>query len=225
MTNTLHRQGAPESLRRDYVVFATVAKGYNEQGAEEKKRRFLQMACKHRPVNTAIVREPEVVDEGEKWVWSALAAPTVDAQRALEKFAGSVHATATFDNIEAVRDFVAALREADMGISINISGPLDEVAGCCRAMGIQRHSAEHSLGIFGKVERLPSKQVQEINTMCGHGMVSFNFVAKITDYIRLGLLTPEQGAAFRDRALRSQGAAPLGGARRFPAGAHRPASR
>ena len=51
----------------------------------------------------------------------------------------------------------------------------------------------------GKKERLPSKQVQEINTMCGHGMVSFNFVAKIIDYIRLGILTPEQGAAYLAR--------------------------
>ena len=199
MTNTLHRQGTPESLQRDYVVFATVARGYNEQGAEEKKRRFLQMADKHRPVNTAVIREPEVVDEGDKWVWSALAAPTMDTERALEKFTGSVHATATFDNLEAVRDFVAELREADMGISINISGPLDKVAGCCRDLGMQRHSAEHSLGIFGKVEHLPSKEVQEVSTMCGHGMVSFNFVNRIKDYIRLGILTPEQGAAYLAR--------------------------
>lgn len=199
MTNTLHRQGTPESLQRDYVVFATVAKGYNDQGAEEKKRRFLQMAFKHKPVNTAIIREPEVVDQGEKWVWSALAAPTMDPEQALEKFTGSAHATATFDNLEAVQNFVAALQQADLGISINISGPLDAAAGCCRAIGTQRHSAEHSLGIFGKKERLPSKQVLEISTMCGHGMVSFNFVTKITDYIKLGLLTPDQGSAYLAR--------------------------
>ena len=199
MTNTLHRQGTPESLGRDYVVFATVAKGYNEQGAEEKKRRFLEIAYKHGPVNSAIIREPEVVDEGEEWVWSALAPPTVDPERALEKFTGSPHATATFDNLEAAQRFVGDLQEADLGISINISGPLDQASGCCRALGMQRHSVEHSLGIFGKKEHLPSKEVQEINTMCGHGMVSFNFVAKIIDYIRLGILTPEQGAEYLAR--------------------------
>jgi hypothetical protein len=199
MTNTLHRQGTPESLRRDYVVFATVANGYNDQGAEDKKRQFLNMAFKHRPVNTAVIREPEVVDAGNKWVWSSLAAPTMDPERALEKFTGSVHATATFDNLEAVQHFVAELQEADLGISVNISGPLDEAAGCCRALGSQPHSVEHSLGIFGKKERLPSKQVQEINTMCGHGMVSFNFVTKIIDYMKLGLLNPEQGAAYLAR--------------------------
>ena len=199
MTNTLHRQGTPESLSRDYVVFTTIAKGYNEQGADEKKRRFLQMACKYRPVNTEIIRNPKVVDEGEKWIWSALAPPTMDAAHALEKFPGSVGATATFDNFEAVRNFVAELQEADLGISINISGPLDAAADCCRALGTQRHSAEHSLGIFGKKELLPSKQVLEISTMCGHGMVAFNFVTKIIDYIRLGLLTPEQGAAYLAR--------------------------
>jgi hypothetical protein len=199
MTNTLHRQGTLESLQRDYVVFATIAKGYNDQGAEEKKRRFLQMAFKYRPVNTAVIREPEVVDEGNKWVWSQLAPPTMDPQRALEKFKGSVHATVTFDNLEAVRNFVAELQQADLGISVNISGLLDEAAGCCRALGSPPHSVEHSLGIFGKKERLPAKQVQEINTMCGHGMVSFNFITKIIDYLKLGLLTPEQGAAYLAR--------------------------
>jgi hypothetical protein len=199
MTNTLHRQGTPESLHRDYVVFATVAQGYNDQGATEKKRHFLRLAFKHRPVNTAIIREPEVADAGDKWVWSQLAAPTVDPERALERFTGSVHASATFDNLEAVQHFVAELQEADLGISINISGPLDEAASCCRALGAPPHSVEHSLGIFGKKERLPSKQVQEINTMCGHGMVSFNFISKILDYMKLGLLTPEQGAAYLAR--------------------------
>ncbi|RMF83303.1 MAG: hypothetical protein D6736_21805 [Nitrospinota bacterium] len=199
MTNTLHRQGTPESLKRDYVVFATIAKGYNDQGAEEKKRRFLQMAFKYRPVNTAVIREPEIVNTGEKWVWSQLAAPTMDPAQALEKFTGSVHATATFDDLEAVKKFVAELKEADLGISVNISGPLDEVAQCCRALGFQRHSVEHSLGIFGRKELLPSRQILEINTMCGHGMVSFNFITRIIDYIKLGLLTPEQGAAYLAR--------------------------
>lgn len=199
MTNTLHRQGSPESLRRDYVVFATVANGHNDQGAEEKKRQFLRMAASHGPANTSIVREPEVVDEGSKWVWSSLAAPTATVGQALEKFTGSAHATATFDNLEAVRDFVADLIRADMGISINISGSLGEVGSCCRELGRERHSAEHSLGVFGKKELLPSDQVLEISTMCGHGMVAFGLINKIMDYIRLGILTPEQGAAYLAR--------------------------
>ena len=199
MTNTLHRQGTAESLRSDYVVFAAVARGYNEQGAEERKRRFLQMAIKHKPVNSAIVRDPQVVGEGRKWVWSPLAEPTMDPERALDKFTGTIHATVTFDNLEAVQAFIAELREADLGISINISGLFDEVAGCCRTAGMQWHSVEHSLGIFGKKERLPSNQVLEISTMCGHGLVSFNFVIKIIDYVRLGILTPEQGAAYLAR--------------------------
>ncbi|MDP6777081.1 MAG: hypothetical protein QGI83_09985 [Candidatus Latescibacteria bacterium] len=199
MTNTLHRQGSPESLRRDYVVFSTVANGHNDQGAEEKKREFLRMAARHGPVNTAIVQEPEVVNEGAKWVWNSLAPPTVAVDQALEKFTGSAHATATFDNLDAVRGFVEELIRADMGISINISGPLDEVGSCCRELGRKRHSAEHSLGVFGKKERLPSNQVLEISTMCGHGMVAFGLITKIIDYIRLGILTPEEGAAYLAR--------------------------
>ena len=36
MTNTLHRQGAQESLARDYVVFLTPAGGINREGCGEK---------------------------------------------------------------------------------------------------------------------------------------------------------------------------------------------
>jgi hypothetical protein len=53
--------------------------------------------------------------------------------------------------------------------------------------------------VFGRRERLPSDQVLEISTMCGHGMVAFGLINKITDYIHLGILTPEQGAAYLAR--------------------------
>ncbi len=38
-----------------------------------------------------------------------------------------------------------------------------------REAGIIRHTIEHSLGFHGRVERLPSAEVMELNTMCGHG--------------------------------------------------------
>ena len=50
MTNTLHRRGTEESLAGDYVVFATVAKGFNQEGSQEKLRTFRRMALLHGPV-------------------------------------------------------------------------------------------------------------------------------------------------------------------------------
>ncbi len=52
-----------------------------------------------------------------------------------------------------------------------------------------------TLGILGRTERLAGSQVLEINTLCGHGMVSFNLIKKVIDQVKLGKLTPRQGAA------------------------------
>src|SRR4030042_5383244 len=51
MTNTLHRFGAPETQRDDYIVFAMSSKGINDEGAAEKLQTFLRLAMKYAPVN------------------------------------------------------------------------------------------------------------------------------------------------------------------------------
>jgi hypothetical protein len=51
MTNTLHRYGSEESFSDDFIVFAIPARGFNDKNAVAAQRRFLEMACKHNPVN------------------------------------------------------------------------------------------------------------------------------------------------------------------------------
>jgi len=68
------------------------------------------------------------------------------------------------------------------------------VQECCRKAGISRHSAEHSLGIWGAKDRLPEREVLEFNTMCGHGMVSFNLIRKMIEQVRLRRMTPKEAA-------------------------------
>ena len=51
MTNTLHRFGAPESFRDDFIVFGMAARGINDQGAHLKLTQFLRLAMQHHPVN------------------------------------------------------------------------------------------------------------------------------------------------------------------------------
>jgi hypothetical protein len=51
MTNTLHRQGSPESLKGDYVIFATTAKGITYEGSAPKLQEFMRICLKYHPVN------------------------------------------------------------------------------------------------------------------------------------------------------------------------------
>ncbi len=84
--------------------------------------------------------------------------------------------------------------QADLGISITVSGLLEEVQTCCRKGGIERHSVEHSLGIWGAKDRLPEREILEVNTLCGHGLVSFNLIRKMVEYVRLRRLTAKEAA-------------------------------
>jgi len=185
MTNTLHRQGTAENLKGDYVLFATSAGGYNREGCTDKMKEFLRIAMRHQPINVRAVG-------GRPTTIAAL-------EEALAKTPVLTTATVTFDNLAALQAAVIDLVKADLGISINISGLLEEVSECCRGAGITRHSVEHSLGFRGRTERLPAYPVLEINTMCGHGLVSFNLIKKVADYVKLDRLTPEKGAEYLAR--------------------------
>jgi hypothetical protein len=179
MTNTLHRRGTPEALKNDFVVFATPSRSMSPE-LPAKMKRFTEIVLKHKPVNVGKVEN--------------MAMRRVDPRRIDEEMQDQIALTATFDNVEAVASVVAALKEADLGIPINISGLLEEVSACCKGAGLKRHSAEQSLGVFGKAERLPPREVVEINTMCGHGMVSFNLIKKVVEEVKLERMTAEEGA-------------------------------
>ena len=42
---------------------------------------------------------------------------------------------------------------------------------------------------------MPEKNILEFNTMCGHGMVSFNLIRKMIEYVKLRRLTTPKEAA------------------------------
>ena len=184
MTNTLHRLGTRENLSHDYIVFLSAAQGINREGCAEKLKRFLRLALEEGPVNIGSM--------GRNLF-------TADWETIVTSITDDSGATATFSDPEAVRRLVGKLKEADMGISVNISGLAAEVDDILRSQGIVRHSIEHSLGILGRTERLPTRQILELTTMCGHGLVSYNHARKMVDWVKLGKLKPREAARYLAR--------------------------
>jgi hypothetical protein len=182
MTNTLHRQGSPESLEGDYVIFATTAKGITHEGSAPKLREFMRICLKYHPVNMGNSEQGNVHQDD------------MDLDKLIAAQKDGSGAEAVFTDLDALQKVVEELIRADLGISINISGLLDGVRECCRRAGIERHSVEHSLGFWGSKDRLPEREILEFNTMCGHGMVSFNLIRKLIDYVKLRRLTPKKAA-------------------------------
>jgi hypothetical protein len=182
MTNTLHRQGAPGYLKHDYIIFVHTAAGKNREGSAPQIREFMRICRKYKPANMGDVKQGSMHQED------------IEVDRLMENLTDGTVAAAVFTDLDTLEQVVRELMQADLGICINITGLLDEVKQCCRKVGITRHSAEHSLGVWGAKGRLPEREVMEFNTMCGHGMVSFNLIRRMIEQVRMRRMTPKQAA-------------------------------
>ncbi|MGH9320166.1 MAG: hypothetical protein ACRD3V_09785 [Vicinamibacteria bacterium] len=201
MTNTLHRYGAPETLENDFIVFAMAARGINDQGSVGKFQEFLRIAERHRPINLGdatkggVFRPSKRLNPLVHWFRKSERDP-----RALVRNVDQpTVVSAVFDNVDSLRDFLKDVREADLGISINISALTDRADEIAREAGIIRHSVEYSLGFFGALDKLPDRATLSLATMCGHGMISFHFAKKMIDWVKEGRRTPEEASTYMAR--------------------------
>lgn len=210
MTNTLHRYSEhyafertpnPEPVRDDYIVFAMASRGLNDDNLVEKYKSFLRLALKHKPVNIGDATKGGIFrprqDMNPTVHWRRDHSP--DPEQVIAGIEGHTTVAAVFDNYEAMKSFVEELKAADLGISINISAPIDDARRCCQESGITRHSVEYSVGFRGRVDKLPDGTTLELSTMCGHGMVSANFARKMIEWVKENRRTPDEAARYMAR--------------------------
>jgi len=201
MTNTLHRYGDADSFRDDYVVFAIASRGKNEQDSVPKLRKFLDMARRFKPVNLGDARHGGALRPSRSMNplshWKRENTP--DFEAVIAGLDTTTTAAAVFDNLASAEDFVKAVKEADLGLSINISTSIDGAGQCCDSANLCRHSVGYSLGFEGKTEHLANEDVLKLATMCGHGMVSASLAKKMIDWVKEGRRTPDQAVAYLTR--------------------------
>ena len=197
MTNTLHRFGDAQSFRDDFIVFAIASRGKNDEDSVPKLRRFLEIALQFKPVNLGDSRHGGAYRPSKSMSpiahWNRDNDP--DFKKVIEGLDTTCTAAAVFDNLGSAEQCTKAVREADLGLSINISTSVDGAIACCNAAGIHRHSAGYSLGFEGKTDKMPNAQVMLLSTMCGHGMISHSLAKKMIDFVKENRRTPEQCAA------------------------------
>jgi hypothetical protein len=163
-------------LSEDYVVLCLPAVGFNDEGHDPKLAEFLRICRKHDPVNIGAISTGNM--------YSHTADEIVNAAH------GIVHAVYT--DPATVTKVLDDLKEAEIGMSVVVSGIFEKVDECCQNAGLKHHTANFSLGIWGKTEKLPSDDVLEVATMCGHAMVAANLVKFMVDEIKAGRKNPEQ---------------------------------
>lgn len=165
MTHTLHRRGDFDSLKEDFPMLAMSAKGVNDEGSAEKMRRLFQILLKYDITNFGDMKK------GNKF--------TTDIETIMESIKDSSIVHAVFRDKDELVRCMKELKEADLGISVVVSGVHDEVDECCHEAGIKWHITEYSLGVHGKLEKLPDEDFLEFSTMCGHGMVAAGLARKL----------------------------------------------
>jgi len=181
MTHTLHRTGSQASLSEDYPMLSIRAKGYNDEGNDWRLRKILEIAARYPIVNFSDVKT------GSKFTVSLDDILNSDAQ-------DLPMVQMVFTDKEDMTRFMEDLKEADLGISVVASGLFEEIFQCCRKAGLKPHSVNYSLGVHGRVEKLPSEGAMEIITMCGHALISKNLVTKLVADMKRGKETSSSAA-------------------------------
>ena len=201
MTNTLHRFGSAESFHDDYIVFATPSKVKKDPDAVAKLQRFLEMALEFGPVNLGDARHGGAMRPSRTLAplahWRRDDKP--DFEAVIKGVSVPATCAAVFDSQEKAQRFVKRVKEASLGISVNVSAAVDGALECCRFAGLSRHSVGYSLGFEGKTDKIPDAETASLSTMCGHGMISHSLAKKMICLVKENRRTPEQAAAVLSR--------------------------
>lgn len=182
MTHTLHRFATDEeSLKGDFVVLVMPSKDINHEGSGPKLRRFLEMALECGAVKIGDARLGNEYHQG-------------GVGKLLQNVQDRAVVHGVFKEEASLTRILTKLKEMDLGLSVVVSGLFHRVEECCRESGLRKHTINQSLGRWGRTDRLPSPEVLEINTMCGHGMVTVNLIHHVIEEVKSGSMTPEQAA-------------------------------
>jgi hypothetical protein len=181
MSHTLHRCGKHDDLKNDFVVFCMSAKTVNAKGSGPKMRKFFEILKKYPAVNFGDVKT------GSRF--------NSDWQTIHDGYKDQSVAHYVFSDAEVVGQILKELKEADLGLSVIVSGVFEKVGELCRQAGLPMHTVEYSGGVMGRTERLPKGPVLSITTMCGHGLVSSNLVKKMATQVKKGKKSLPEAAA------------------------------
>jgi hypothetical protein len=100
-----------------------------------------------------------------------------------------------FSSKEKTKNVLKKLKNADLGLSVVVSGLIDEILKMLKEVGLKPHTANVSLGIHGKKKRLlPKDKILEITTMCGHALIGSKLAEVVFEKVKSGKMSYKEGA-------------------------------
>ncbi len=182
MTHSLHRRGSAESLKNDYVLIARSSIDVNRVGCGPKFQRIRQILHAAGPVNAGMAETGENMAHG------------LDTDRWLARTSDDTIICSVFSSKEKIRQVLQQLKQEDLGISITVSGLIDQVFGLAKELGLKPHTVNLSLGVYGKTELLPPEEILVETTMCGHALVSSELAKTLKAEVAAGKLSAKEAA-------------------------------
>lgn len=180
MTHTLHRRTVIEGFGEDFAILCMAAQKYNDSGAGEKLKKIYQLVASTVPDNLA--------DDNLGGRLTGYSDEEI-----LEHMGDKAYVGATYTDRNRLREALVKIKQADLGMSVVVTGNYDTVFEVLREAGLKPHTVNMSLGIFGKTDMLPPKNVLTIATMCGHGMVPPKRIEETLKTVKEGKCSPEAG--------------------------------
>ena len=138
MTHSLHRVGSEESFQEDYIVMSRPAMGINHVGCTPKVQRTLEIIFAEGPTNLGSLTTQENMTMG------------LDPQTLIAKTEDNSPVMCCFHEREKVVNVLKRLKEEEIGLSVVVTGRLDNVQKICQEVGLKPHSVNISLGFHGQ---------------------------------------------------------------------------
>jgi hypothetical protein len=182
MSHSLHREGTVESLKKDFVMYARLSRWVNRQGGGPKLNRIFDIAFSEKPINFG-------ASVYGKNLFSGL--DIAEFKEILNRNVGFI---CCFSEREAMKRTLKKIKDAEIGVSIVVSGLIDEVFAMAKEIAIKPHTVLLSLGIHGKKELLADEKVREFTTMCGHSLLAAKLTKSVMKKVKEGKISPEEGA-------------------------------
>ncbi len=147
----------------------------------------MEICFRHKPVNAGCIYPTEnpyskTLAKGNTWK---------EMESEIVPFTETL---AVFDDSKKVESVIKDLKEADLGISVVVSGVFNEVYECCKQTGLTPHTVNVSLGIMGDENQKPEGKKLDIVTMCGHGLVSRYLIEDLLGKISRGQVSVAEAA-------------------------------
>ena len=119
MTHSLHREGSVESLERDYCMLIYPARGWNNEGVTPKLQHLLELVFLENPSNLLIKTLHKNMYSG------------VTQKEMIDSVRDNSRAFCVFSRRERLAHALKAIKAADEGISITVSGLIEGVREIC----------------------------------------------------------------------------------------------